>query len=46
MADYERVEYNQSVSQLRSMLSEVEFKTLWAESKSMTMEQAIQLALE
>jgi predicted ATPase/class 3 adenylate cyclase len=45
MADYERVEYDQSVAQLRSMLPEVEFNALWTEGKSMTMEQAIQLAL-
>jgi hypothetical protein len=30
---------------LRAMLSESEFSALWAEGKSMTMEQAIQLAL-
>lgn len=45
MADNERVEHDQSVAQLRSMLSETEFNMLWAEGKSMTMEQAIQLAL-
>jgi predicted ATPase/class 3 adenylate cyclase len=45
MTDYERIEYDQSVAQLRAMLSETEFKALWAEGRSMTMEQAIQLAL-
>jgi hypothetical protein len=45
MADNELSEYNQSVSQLRSMLPEAEFNALWAAGKSMTMEQAIQLAL-
>ncbi len=45
MTDYERVEYDQSVAQLRAMLAEAEFNTLWAEGRSMTMEQAIQLAL-
>ncbi len=46
MADNERVEYDQSIAQLRAMLPETEFNALWAEGKSMTMEQAIQLALE
>lgn len=45
MTDHERVEYDQSVAQLRSMLPEAEFNALWEEGKSMTMEQAIQLAL-
>jgi predicted ATPase/class 3 adenylate cyclase len=46
MTDYERVEYNQAVAQARSMLDEVEFTALWAEGRSMTMEQAIKFALE
>ncbi|MBC7878022.1 MAG: adenylate/guanylate cyclase domain-containing protein [Anaerolineales bacterium] len=46
MADYERVEYDQSVAQMRAMLPEAEFNSLWAEGKSMTMEQAIELVLE
>ena len=33
------------MSRLRAMLPEAEFNALWAEGKSMTMEQAIQLAL-
>ncbi len=45
MTDMERIEYEQSASQLRSMLPDADFNTLWAEGKSMTMEQAIQLAL-
>ena len=45
MTDFERIEYDQSVSQLRAMLAEAEFNSLWAEGKSMTMEQAIRLAL-
>ena len=45
MTDYERVEYNQSVPQLRAMLSEAEFNALWAEGRAMMMEQAIELAL-
>ena len=46
MADYERIEYDQAISQLRSMLAEAEFNSLWAEGRSMTMEQAIELAVE
>jgi predicted ATPase/class 3 adenylate cyclase len=46
MTDYERVEYDRSVAQLRSMLDEAKFNTLWAEGRTMTLEQAIQLALE
>ncbi len=37
-------EYEKEVTALRSMLAETEFTALWAEGKSMTMEQAIQLA--
>jgi tetratricopeptide (TPR) repeat protein len=44
--DYEQVEHDQSIAQLRDMLPEAEFKRLWAEGRSMTMEQAIQLALQ
>jgi predicted ATPase/class 3 adenylate cyclase len=43
--DEEEAEHVQFMSQLQSMLSEMEFKTLWAEGRTMTMEQAIQLAL-
>ncbi|HXQ37996.1 MAG TPA: tetratricopeptide repeat protein, partial [Anaerolineales bacterium] len=46
MADYERVEYDQAVARLRSMLTEAEFNALWADVGSMTMEQAIEFALE
>lgn len=46
MADYERLEYNPVVAQLRSMLAEAEFNALWAEGRSMTMGQAIEFALE
>jgi tetratricopeptide (TPR) repeat protein len=45
MTDSEHVEYNQAVAQVRSMLAETEFNALWAEGRSMTMEQAIELAL-
>jgi tetratricopeptide (TPR) repeat protein len=43
--DEEAAEEAQFISRLRAMLSETEFNALWAEGKSMTMEQAIQLAL-
>jgi tetratricopeptide (TPR) repeat protein len=46
MTEPERVEYDQSVAQVRAMLAEAEFIMLWAEGRAMTMEQAIQLALE
>ena len=46
MADNERVEYDQSAAHLRAtIVAEAEFNTLWAEGRSMTMEQAIQVAL-
>ena len=46
MADYERIEYDQSMTQLRSMLAEKEFNALWAEGRAMTMNQAIQFAMD
>lgn len=46
MTDYEQVEYDQCVSQLRSLLAEIEFHTFWTEGSSMTMDQAIMLALQ
>ena len=45
MADDERVEYDQSVARLRSMLAEKDFNSLWAGGRAMSMEQAIQFAL-
>jgi hypothetical protein len=45
MANYEVMEYDKEVAQLRAMLVETDFNKLWADGKSMTMEQAIQLAL-
>jgi hypothetical protein len=43
--DEEEAEEAQFMSQLRAMLAEAEFNTFWSEGKSMTMDQAIQLAL-
>jgi predicted ATPase/class 3 adenylate cyclase len=45
MAEYEQAEYKAAVAQLQSMLNEAEFHALWKEGRSMTMEQAIELAL-
>ncbi|HEU0295896.1 MAG TPA: hypothetical protein VFR47_24365 [Anaerolineales bacterium] len=45
MTDYERVEYDQVVAQVRSMLTEAEFNELWADGRSIPMEQAIKFAL-
>jgi predicted ATPase/class 3 adenylate cyclase len=44
--DEEEGEQAQFVSRLRTMLPEPEFRALWAGGRAMTMEQAIQLALE
>jgi hypothetical protein len=46
MTDYEKFEYEQSVTQLHSMLTETEFDSLWTQGRFMTMEQAIELALK
>ncbi len=43
--DEEEAEHVQFMSQLHSMLPEAEFNALWAEGRSMTIEQAIQLAV-
>jgi predicted ATPase len=43
--DEEETEEAQFMSRLRAMLPEAEFNALWAEGRSMMMEQAIQLAL-
>lgn len=44
MTDFERLEYDESLAALRPMLTDTEFNALWAEGRSMTMEQAIELA--
>jgi predicted ATPase/class 3 adenylate cyclase len=43
--DEEEAAETQFMSRLHAMLSEAEFTALWAEGRSMTMEQAIQLAV-
>jgi hypothetical protein len=45
MTDYEQVEYDRSIIQLRYMLPETEFNSLWSEGRAMRMEQAIRFAL-
>jgi hypothetical protein len=45
MADDEQSEYDRSLVQLRSMLTETEFNSLWSEGRTTTVEQAIQFAL-
>ena len=45
MTEYERAEYGIEVTKLRKMLNEMEFNSLWAEGRAMTMEQAVQLAM-
>jgi tetratricopeptide (TPR) repeat protein len=46
MTDYERAEYEPAVAQARSFLTEEKFNSLWAEGRAITIEEAIQLALE
>jgi tetratricopeptide (TPR) repeat protein len=46
MTDYERIEYDEIVARIRSMLPEAEFRANWAEGHAMTMDQAIQFALQ
>jgi len=45
MTEYERVEYDQSVAQLHTILPEAEFNLLWAKGRSLGMEQATALAV-
>ncbi len=46
MTSFERLEYEQSLAQLRSQLAEAELNSSWAEGRALSMEQAILLALE
>jgi hypothetical protein len=45
MTDFERREYDEFVLRLQAMLPVTEFQSLWAQGRSMTIDQAIQLAL-
>jgi tetratricopeptide (TPR) repeat protein len=44
MADYEQVEYDRWVAQVREALEVAKFEAAWAEGRGMAMEQAVQLA--
>jgi hypothetical protein len=46
MSHFERIEYTQQVTDLRNGMDEKAFSNLWSEGRAMTMEQAIQFALE
>jgi hypothetical protein len=46
MLPQERLEYDRELAELRAELDEKSFASLWAEGQAMTMEQAIELALE
>ena len=45
MTDHEQIEYGEFTIRLHTMLPETEFQSCWAQGRSMTMEQAIELAL-
>jgi predicted ATPase/class 3 adenylate cyclase len=45
MTDFERIEYDRDVAHARSLLEETESDRLWAEGRSLKMEQAIEFAL-
>ena len=45
MTVYEQVEYSEAIARLHTMLTPAQFASLWAEGRSMTLEQAIQFAL-
>jgi hypothetical protein len=45
MTDFERIEYDQMISHVRSLLNKSVSNSLWAEGRAMTTEQAIELAL-
>ena len=46
MTNYEQEEYSKALAQLQSLLTQEEFRSLWAEGRTMTMEQAVDFALE
>lgn len=45
MQPLERKEYDRHVADLRAMIAEDEFRTLWAEGRSMSMDEAVAFAL-
>jgi hypothetical protein len=46
MADYEQVEYDRWVAQVREALEVAKFEAAWAEGRGMAMEQAVRYAVE
>jgi len=46
MTDFERIEYERDVANARSLLDDTETDRLWLEGRSMTMDDAIEMALE
>jgi tetratricopeptide (TPR) repeat protein len=46
MTDFERIEYDRDVARARSLLDKDEVDQLWAEGRNMTMNAAIELAVE
>jgi len=46
MTDFERIEYDRDVAHVRSLLENDEADRLWTEGRSMTMSEAIDLAME
>jgi hypothetical protein len=46
MSHFERIEYDKQVAELRNGMDEKSFSNLWSEGRLMTMEQAIQVALD
>ena len=46
MSQVEHVEYEREVADLKANMDEKVFEQLWSSGRSMTMEQAVELALE
>ena len=45
MSPFERIEYDRQVDELHEGMVEKEFSDLWSEGGSLTMDQAVQFAL-
>ena len=46
MTSQEREDYDKEVADIKMNMDEKEFASLWAEGRSMTMDEAIELALD
>jgi predicted ATPase/class 3 adenylate cyclase len=46
MSQFERIEYDKQITELRNSMDEKAFSNLWSEGRLMTMEQAVQFALD